>query len=241
MNADEARKNEPYAADQRAVIDKTPSQCGAHEDAFDKMRARAAFLLNQAHQQTLAFKQQAEASGTFRIACDQIDAGLSSRLRTFTITKWAGKPSQLSPLKFASHGWICVSSDLLECVSCHHYLSVELPSLADTAVTVYRKAIRYIFSNTSDTVPLKTLSNANTEHRWNLDERIQDCPDFRYEIMKDLDFSRIEVIIADGVQAVVLETSEQKCKALTLFGWQKRFLLMPMHFCICVCILCLPV
>lgn len=50
--------------------------------------------------------------------------------------------------------------------------------------------------------------------------------DFRCGIMKELDLKQIKVDISE-VSSTIVETTEQKCRALICFGWQKRFIL---HF-----------
>lgn len=52
------------------------------------------------------------------------------RLATFDVFNWAGKP--VNPPQCAKYGWQIAGKDVLKCVMCHQFLSVELPSPTKT-------------------------------------------------------------------------------------------------------------
>ncbi|AOA62931.1 GQ67_00728T0 [Komagataella phaffii] len=53
---------------------------------------------------------------------------LLSRIETYGILNWTVEDSTLTPLKCGLYGWRCRTGDknMLECVSCHHRLSIQL-------------------------------------------------------------------------------------------------------------------
>uniref|UniRef100_A0A2R9CJD7 Zinc finger C3HC-type containing 1 n=1 Tax=Pan paniscus TaxID=9597 RepID=A0A2R9CJD7_PANPA len=54
-----------------------------------------------------------------------------SRVETFSSLKWAGKPSELSPLVCAKYGWVTVECDMLKCSSCQAFLCASLQPAFD--------------------------------------------------------------------------------------------------------------
>uniref|UniRef100_A0A2K5CIF4 Zinc finger C3HC-type containing 1 n=1 Tax=Aotus nancymaae TaxID=37293 RepID=A0A2K5CIF4_AOTNA len=54
-----------------------------------------------------------------------------SRVETFSSLKWAGKPSELSPLVCAKYGWVTVECDMLKCTSCQAFLCASLQPAFD--------------------------------------------------------------------------------------------------------------
>ncbi|VDK81910.1 unnamed protein product [Litomosoides sigmodontis] len=194
------------------------------EDEFVQLKENASKLLQQAYEQAHVYKHRLSTSGGCRSIYDKLDTHIRKRLNSFTPMKWAGKPSKLSPLMFALHGWVCISSDMVHCETCGKYMSVSIPSLVHTTVCVYQKAIRmltsmitkkhcvtcpyrYTSSCANDAIPLNTLC--------------KDVVNSKYEVMKGLDLEQIRVNIPEAPPTMVFETPEQKCKALICFGWQK--------------------
>lgn len=51
-----------------------------------------------------------------------------SRLKTFCLTNWMGKPICLSPPLLSQYGWQCIGADTIKCCSCSSVLHVKLPS-----------------------------------------------------------------------------------------------------------------
>lgn len=54
-----------------------------------------------------------------------------SRVETYSSLKWAGKPSELSPLVCAKYGWVTVECDMLKCSSCQAFLCATLQPAFD--------------------------------------------------------------------------------------------------------------
>ena len=45
------------------------------------------------------------------------------------LISWSRKPPPLSPLECASHGYVAIEYDLLQCVDCKSFVSARLPAL----------------------------------------------------------------------------------------------------------------
>ncbi|CAG9535110.1 unnamed protein product [Cercopithifilaria johnstoni] len=195
-------------------------------DEFIRLKHSASKLLQQAHDQAHAHQHRLSTNGRCRSACDQLDARIKKRLNSFTPVKWAGKPNKLSPLMFASHGWVCVSSDMVHCEACGQYMSILIPSLVHANVCAYQKSVRMLVSMITMkhyvTCPYRYTSSS-TDDAILLNALSKDVVNHKYEIMKGLDFEQIKVDVPEvyGSSTMVLETIEQKCKALICFGWQK--------------------
>ncbi|MCP9266069.1 hypothetical protein DINM_021534 [Dirofilaria immitis] len=194
------------------------------EDELTQLKRNASKLLQHVHEQTHSQQRRLSANGRCRSACDQLDAHVRKRLNSFTPVKWAGKPNKLSPLMFASHGWICVSSDMVQCEACGQYMSILIPSLVHADVSVYQKSVRILISMITMkhyiTCPYRYTSSG-TDDAVLLNALSKDVVNQRYEIMKKLDLEQIKVDIPGLLSTMVPETTIQKCKALICFGWQK--------------------
>ncbi|KAL3982065.1 C3HC zinc finger-like family protein [Acanthocheilonema viteae] len=194
------------------------------EDQFTRLKQNASKLLQQAHEQAYAHQRRLSTNGKCRSACDQLDARIRKRLDSFTPVKWAGKPKKLSPLMFALHGWVCVSSDMVHCETCGQYMSILIPSLVHANICVYQKSVRMLVSMITMkhhvTCPYRYTSSG-TDDAIPLNALCKDVVNRRCEIMKGLDFEQIKVNIPEISSTMVLQTTEQKCKALICFGWQK--------------------
>uniref|UniRef100_A0AAF5PGV7 C3HC-type domain-containing protein n=3 Tax=Wuchereria bancrofti TaxID=6293 RepID=A0AAF5PGV7_WUCBA len=194
------------------------------EDELTRLKRNASKLLQQAHEKTHAQQHRPLTNGRCRSACDQLDACIRRRLNSFTAMRWAGKPRKLSPLLFASHGWVCVSPDVVQCEACGQYMSVVVPSLLHVDVTVYQKSVRMLVSMITMkhyvTCPYRYTS-FGTDDAIPLNALCKDVVNHRCEIMKKLNLEQIKVDVPEIPSTMVPETTVQKCKALICFGWQK--------------------
>lgn len=64
-------------------------------------------------------------------SCLRTEEGYLTRLKTFTLDKWFGKPLCLSPPFLAQFGWECFEEDVVKCVTCSALFAVRLPWRCD--------------------------------------------------------------------------------------------------------------
>jgi len=159
---------------------------------------------------------------------DPIRVAFLRRLQTFDYLNWSGKP--IDPPQCARYGWKVVEKDVLKCISCRNYLSVELPppsqkenyteactKLKSYLVSKHSKFCIFVTNPISDQVCEIThltkaeLLSSIVENSGALDQL---TVNFTFPEMKE-----VEEVFKVLVEKSKLSLSDKTGLILTLTGW----------------------
>ncbi|XP_022107243.1 NIPA-like protein isoform X2 [Acanthaster planci] len=172
------------------------------------------------------------------------------RVETFTAFGWFAKPSDLSPLHCARHGWENINADCLKCVSCREILCGGLPvmwetdsyaqaygKLKDSLKIAHSKICPWPDSPSPESflhIPLGDVKSAvesfysrlDTMHLLGVSLPSIDCSIIKEEFVIDEVEPALLKLIAEREDSAIIVSEEEKPIWLTVcllavFGWLK--------------------
>ncbi|VDM37789.1 unnamed protein product [Toxocara canis] len=208
-------------------------ECGEGErrDALSialKLKRRATEILDNSVRDTALTLKKARLSWPLEGASSYTSSssGLRERLSSFSPVIWRAKPTEVSVLRFAAHGWNCVRTDLLHCDACDRYVDAALPSLISVSGSIFRSAVSRLNSMATEGHESTCRFRCVFPH----DEPLPDRGDYRKRIcaraerLEELNIRDVSVELLAPLsedKCAKLGVTERKIATLACCGWTK--------------------